>query len=83
VHDNNNRSTRLTKLTKIDKTSILSSYMMRNCICGHDISWHWMDIHRQGRCVYHINEYDACHCKKYIKGEDEEKEMTLEEKNQE
>ncbi len=30
-----------------------------------------------------FNEYDACHCKKYIKGEDEGKEMTLEEKNQE
>jgi ferredoxin-thioredoxin reductase catalytic subunit len=40
-----------------------------------------MDIHRQARCVYHINEYDACHCKKYTKEDNESREMTLEEKN--
>jgi len=55
---------------------------MTNCICGHDVSCHWMDMHRKGRCVYHITELDACHCQKYIKDEEEENEMTLKEENQ-
>lgn len=54
---------------------------MTNCICGHDVRCHWMDMHRKGRCVYHITELDACHCKKYIKDEEEENEMTLKEEN--
>lgn len=55
--------------------------MMTNCICGHDISCHWMDMHRKGRCIYHITELDACHCQKYIKDAEEENEMTLKEEN--
>lgn len=55
--------------------------MMKNCICGHDVRCHWMDMHRKGRCVYHITELDACHCQKYIKDEEEKNEMTLKEEN--
>jgi len=55
--------------------------MMTNCICGHDVSCHWMDMHSKARCVYHITESDACHCKKYIKDEEEENEMTLKDEN--
>jgi len=40
---------------------------MTNCTCGHDVSWHWMDMRRQRKCVYHISELDACHCKKYVR----------------
>jgi hypothetical protein len=54
---------------------------MTNCICGHDVSCHWMDMRCKGRCVYHITELDACHCQKYIKDEEEESEMTLKEEN--
>lgn len=54
---------------------------MTNCICGHDVSCHWMDMHSKARCVYHITELDACHCQKYIKDEEEENEMTLKEEN--
>ena len=54
---------------------------MTNCICGHDVSCHWMDMHRNGRCVHHIAEMDACRCEKYVKDERRTTEMTLEEKN--
>jgi ferredoxin-thioredoxin reductase catalytic subunit len=40
-----------------------------------------MDMRRKGRCVYHIAESDACHCQKYIKNEQEQKEMTLKEES--
>ncbi len=81
MHDRSIRSKRLTKLTILHKLLILNSYGMTNCICGHDVSWHWMDTHRKGRCVYHITELDACHCEKYIKNEDEKNQLTLEETN--
>jgi len=55
--------------------------MMTNCICGHDVSCHWMDMQLKGRCVYHITELDACHCQKYIKDEKEQNEMTLNEES--
>ena len=58
---------------------ILDFYKMRTCICGHDVSWHWMDMHRKGRCVYHIAELDACQCKKYVKDEDTNNELAIRE----
>ena len=58
---------------------ILDFYEMRTCICGHDVSWHWMDMHRKGRCVYHIAELDACQCKKYVKSEDTNNELAIRE----
>jgi hypothetical protein len=76
---NNIIPNRLTKLTKSDKILMQNSYRMTKCICGHDVSWHWMDMHRKGRCVYHITELDACHCEKYIKDEETKNEMTLKE----
>ena len=56
-------------------------YALTNCICGHDVSCHWMDMHRNGRCVYHIAETDACRCEKYVKDERRTTELTLEESN--
>lgn len=62
----------------MNKIHILDFYKMTNCICGHDVSWHWMDMHKKGRCVYRIAEIDACHCEKYVKDVDQGKELTLE-----
>jgi len=62
----------------MNKIHILDFYKMTNCICGHDVSWHWMDMHKKGRCVYRITEIDACHCEKYVKNVDQGKELTLE-----
>ena len=50
---------------------------MKNCVCGHHVSWHWVDTHRNGRCVYHITETDACSCDKFKEGEGRENELTL------
>jgi ferredoxin-thioredoxin reductase catalytic subunit len=36
-----------------------------------------MDMHKKGRCVYRIAEMDACHCEKYVKDGNQEKELTL------
>lgn len=55
----------------MDKIQILDFNKMTNCICGHDVSWHWMDMHKKGRCVYRIAETDACHCEKYVKDDDD------------
>ena len=60
----------------MNKIYILDFYKMTNCICGHDVSWHWMDMHKKARCVYRIAEIDACHCEKYVKV-DRGKELTL------
>lgn len=54
---------------------------MTNCICGHDVSCHWMDMHRKGRCVYRIAELDSCPCEKYVKDEQSPTELTLKERN--
>jgi len=62
----------------MDKIQFLDFYKMTNCICGHDVSWHWMDMHRKGRCVYRIAEIDSCQCEKYVKDEDKEKELVPE-----
>ena len=62
----------------MNKIHILAFYKMTNCICGHDVSWHWMDMHKKARCVYRIAEIDACHCGKYVKDADPGKELTLE-----
>ena len=43
---------------------------MSTCICGHDIKWHWMDMHQQRRCVNHISKSDACPCLKYVDEEE-------------
>lgn len=61
----------------MNKIRILEYYKMTKCICGHDVSWHWMDMHKKARCVYRIAEIDACHCEKYVKV-DQGKELTLE-----
>ena len=54
---------------------------MKNCVCGHHVSWHWVDTHRNGRCVYHITETDACSCGKFKEGEGRENELTLKVEN--
>ena len=50
--------------------------IMSTCICGHDIKWHWMDMHHQRRCVNHISKSDACPCLKYV-GEEKIKSTTV------
>ena len=62
-------------MNKIQRSDFLK---MTNCICGHDVSWHWIDMHKKGRCVYRIAEIEACQCEKYVKDEDQGKEITLE-----
>lgn len=62
----------------MNKIQTLDFFRMTKCICGHDVSWHWMDMHKKCRCVYRITEIDACHCEKYVKDEYREKEITLE-----
>ena len=62
----------------MNKIQILDFFKMTNCICGHDVSWHWMDMHKQHRCVFRIAETNACHCKKYVRDNDQEKELTVE-----